>query len=130
MIISPTMGQSQPLTKVLVVEDDPVSHCIVASSLRRRGFEVISAKDASEAIGVLQANHDISLVFSDIVMPGTRNGLTLQHWIQVNRPNLPVILGSASPEKAPPASRDELRFFAKPYDIDAIAARIRSLTRQ
>src|SRR4029453_18052147 len=126
----PTMAQSrQRMAKVLVVEDDAVSHCIVASSLRRRGFEVVSAKDAAEAIDILQKNYDIALVFSDIVMPGTKSGLTLQHWIRVNRPELPVILGSASPEKAPPSAREELRFFAKPYDIHAIAARIRSLIR-
>ena len=122
------MGQSQQrLVKVLVVEDDAVSHCIVASSLRRRGFDVVSAKDAAEAIVILQKNRDVALVFSDIVMPGTKSGLTLQHWIRVNRPGLPVILGSASPEKAPPSAREELRFFRKPYDIDAISARIRSL---
>ena len=124
------MGQSQQcLVKVLVVEDDAVSHCIVASSLRRRGFEVDSAKDAAEAIGILQRHCDIALVFSDIVMPGTKSGLTLQHWLRVNRPKLPIILGSASPEKAPPSAREELRFFAKPYDINAITARIRSLIR-
>ena len=122
------MGQSQQrLVKVLVVEDDAVSHCIVASSLRRRGFEVASANDAAEAIRILQKNCDIALVFRDIVMPGTKSGLTLQHWIRVNRPELPVILGSASPEKAPPSAREDKRFFAKPYDIDAISARIRSL---
>ena len=124
------MGQSQQcLVKVLVVEDDAVSQCIDASSLRRRGFEVVSAKDAAQAIGILQKNYDIALVFRDIVMPGTKSGLTLQHWIRVNRPGLPVILGSASPEKAPPSVREEMRFFAKPYDIDAISARIRSLVR-
>ena len=124
------MGQSQQrLVKVPVVEDDAVSHCIVASSLRRRGFDVVSATDAAEAIVILQTNCDIALVFSDIVMPGTKSGLTLQHWIRVNRPELPVILGSASPEKAPPSAREELRFFRKPYDIDAISARIRSLVR-
>jgi CheY-like chemotaxis protein len=128
--MQPTMAQSQQrMAKVLVVEDDAVSHCIVASSLRRRGFEVVSAKDAAEAIGILQKTCDIALVFSDIVMPGTKSGLTLQHWIRVNRPELPVILGSASPEKAPPSAREELRFFAKPYDLDAITARIRSLIR-
>ena len=98
------MGQSQQrMAKVLVVEDDAVSHCIVASSLRRRGFEVVSAKNAAEAIGILQNNYDIALVFSDIVMPGEMNGSTLQYWVRVNRPGLPVILGSADPARAEPS---------------------------
>ena len=124
------MGQGQQcLAKVLVVEDDAVSHCIVASSLRRRGFEVVSAEDAAEAIGILQKNYDIALVFSDIVMPGEMDGSTLQYWVSVNRPGLPVILGSANPAKAQPSAHEEFRFFAKPYNMEAVAACIRSLIR-
>jgi CheY-like chemotaxis protein len=117
------------MTKVLVVEDDAVSHCIVTSSLRRRGFDIVSAGDAESAIGILEKHHDIALVFSDVVMPGAMDGSMLQNWIRDNRPGLPVILGSADPEKAQPTGHQEFRFFAKPYNIDAIAACIRSLTR-
>jgi DNA-binding NtrC family response regulator len=120
---------SEPAVRVLVVEDDAVSHCIVASSLRRRGFDVVPAKCAEEAIVILRNDHDIAVVFSDVVMPGEIDGWGLQHWIDVNRPGLPVILGSADPAKAQPHSRAEFRFFAKPYNVDAIAACIRSLVR-
>jgi CheY-like chemotaxis protein len=123
------MGQSHPRApKVLVVEDDAVSHCIVAASLRHRGFNVVPAKSAGEAIGILQNDHEIELVFSDIVMPGELNGSALQKWIRINRPGLPVILGSADPSKAPLIVQEESRFFAKPYNMEAIASRIRSLT--
>jgi len=122
------MGQSQPITKVLVVEDDAVSCCIVASTLRRRGFDIVPAEDATEAIGILEKDHDIALVFSDVVMPGEMDGSMLQNWIRANRPGLPVILGSANPAKARPTGHPEFRFFAKPYNIDAIATCIRSLT--
>lgn len=115
--------------KVLVVEDDAVSYCIVASSLRLRGFEVVPARDAAEAIAILQKDSDLAAVFSDIVMPGEMDGSTLQAWIRINRPGLPVILGSANPEKASATWLEEFRFFAKPYNMDAIAACLRSLIR-
>jgi len=69
------------------------------------------------------------VVFSDVVMPGEMDGLGLQEWIRINRPALPVILGSADPEKAKPTSREEFRFFAKPYNVNAVAASIRSLVQ-
>jgi CheY-like chemotaxis protein len=121
--------QGRAVTKVLVVEDDAVSHCIVTSSLRRRGFDIVSATDAESAIRILERHHDIALVFSDVVMPGEMDGSKLQEWIRTNRAGLPVILGSADPARAQPTGHPEFRFFSKPYNIDAIATCIRSLTR-
>ena len=122
------MIESHPVTKVLVVEDDAVSQCIVARSLSRRGFSIVSAHNAESAIRVLETDRHIDLVFSDVVMPGEMDGSRLQNWIRINRPRLPVILGSADATKAEPTGHAEFRFFAKPYNIDAIAACIRSLT--
>ena len=122
------MSKNNPVTKVLVVEDDAVSQCIVARSLSRRGFLIVSARDAASAIRSLQTDRSIDLVFSDVVMPGEMDGSLLQNWIRTNRPGLPVILGSADATKAKTTGHPEFRFFAKPYNIDAIAACIRSLT--
>ena len=122
------MGESYPVAKVLVVEDDAVSQCIVARSLSRRGFSIVSVTDAETAIRALQADDEIDLVFSDVVMPGQMDGTRLQNWICINRPQLPVILGSADATKAEATGHAEFRFFAKPYNMDAIAACIRSLT--
>lgn len=98
--------------------------------MRRRGFDIVSANDAGSAIRILERDHDIALVFSDVVMPGEMDGSMLQNWIRVNRPGLPVILGSADPAKSQSSGREEFRFFAKPYNIEAVAACIRSLTRK
>ena len=124
------MGQPQPRSiRVLLVEDDAVSDRIVASSLERRGFEVVHAKSAAEAIAILQRNQDIAVVFSDVMMPGELDGAGLQAWLGANRPGLPVILGSADAAKAKASSHKEFRFFTKPYNMNAVAACIRSLIR-
>ena len=122
------MGRSQTRSpRVLVVEDDALSHCIVAASLRRRGFDIVSAKSAAEAIRILQLDHGIKLVFSDVVMPGKMDGIALRDWVHHNRPGLPVILGSADASKTSPPMHEESVFFVKPYNIEAVAARIRDL---
>ena len=122
------MGQHQPRApKVLVVEDDAVSHCIVAASLRRRGFNIVSAKSGAEAIRVLQVDHAIELVFSDVVMPGKMDGTALRNWIHTNRPGLPVILGSADASRVTSTTDEEFRSFTKPYNIEAVVACIRGL---
>ncbi len=122
------MGQSQQcVAKVLVVEDDPIDHCLVPSSLQLCGFEVVHARGTAEAISILQKNGDIDVVFSDLMIPGDGSGL--QDWIRINRPRLVVILGSANMAKTKPSSHVEYRFFAKPYNMNAVATCIRSLIR-
>src|SRR6185503_19843379 len=104
------MGQAQPsVAKVLVVEDDAVSHRIVASRLHRRGFDVVDACDAKEAIALLQKHSDIAVVFSDVMMPGDIDGAGLPAWLRTNRPGLPVIMGSANATKATPSTQEEYR---------------------
>ena len=86
------MGQPQPrLVRVLVVEDDVVSHRIIASSLQRRGFEVVHAKGTAEAISMLEKNSDIAVVLSHGGMLGEIEGSILHDWLLTNRPGLPVI---------------------------------------
>ena len=127
------MGQLRPhaakAAKILLVEDDAVSDRIVGSSLERRGFEVLHAGNAAEAIALLQKHDDVAVVFSDVMMPGEIDGTGLQAWLETNRPGLPVILGSANAAKAKASSHEEFRFFTKPYNMNAVAACIRSLIR-
>jgi DNA-binding NtrC family response regulator len=124
------MGQLQQCPgTVLVVEDDAVSHLLVAHSLQRRGFAVVHAKDAANAIKVLESGVAVDVVFSDVIMPGEMNGLALQEWIRIHRPTLPVILGSVDAANTKPTSEWKFRFFAKPYNMNAVASCIRSLIR-
>src|ERR1700709_1382833 len=62
---------------VLIVEDDSLINLMATDELKRAGYEVISAFNADEAIAILECRGDIRLIFTDIDMPGSMDGLKL-----------------------------------------------------
>jgi CheY-like chemotaxis protein len=88
------------------------------------GFTGVGAPGADEAVAILEARSDIRLVFTDIEMPGTLDGLKLAHYIRPRWPPIHLIVasGRAIVEESQLPSRS--RFFAKPYDDNAIAQEI------
>jgi DNA-binding response OmpR family regulator len=109
---------------ILLVEDDLLVRSIVAASLRDSGLEVIEANGADEALRVLQAEVPVDLVFSDINMPGSIDGVGLAQWLRRERPRAALILTSGTS----PTDLNELgSFLAKPYDIGELERRIRAL---
>lgn len=96
----------------------------IAEIFRREGFTVIEAADAAEALRVLQTGTTINLVFTDVVMPGRLNGLSLTEWLLINSPATPVILTSSADrlheiEKIVPRAH----FLPKPYRSQELVAR-------
>ena len=67
----------------LVVEDDALVRFDLAATLQEQGFKTFEAADATEAIAVLEANAEIRVVFTDIQMPGTMDGLALSHYVRL-----------------------------------------------
>ena len=113
--------------RIVIFEDDMLVRSMVAAWLRDRRFDVIEANSADEAVRVVQAAIRIDVVFSDIQMPGSMDGLGLASWLQRERPTLPVILtsGAMRPGKAA-ALRAHGPILAKPYDPAELERRIRS----
>jgi DNA-binding NtrC family response regulator len=115
---------------VLVVEDEVLIRLVIADYLRECGFKVYEAATALEAIEVLESDQaSIDLVFTDIRLPGEINGFALGQWVRANRPGLPVILTSGDSKKSDAAKElcENEPFFAKPYDVQLVVARIRSI---
>ncbi len=79
---------------VLVVEDDPAVRRLSEGRVAALGFDVIGAGDADEAWAILGARPDVSLVFSDLIMPGSMTGEELAARIAVERPAVRVLLTS------------------------------------
>jgi DNA-binding NtrC family response regulator len=115
---------------VLVVEDEILIRLVVADYLRECGFKVYEAGTAAEAVEVLESNKAlIDLVFSDIRLPGKMSGFALAQWIRKNRPGVPVLLTSGDSKKSEAAKElcENGPFFAKPYDVQAVVAEIRTI---
>lgn len=105
---------------VLVVEDSPIIRMGAVDLVISAGYEALEARDADEAIRILESRADIDLVFTDVQMPGTMDGLKLSHYIRDRWPPVKLIVASGDTileESSLPAGS---RFFPKPYDDHSI----------
>ena len=123
----PAMGGDAgvPLkTKVLLVDDDYAVRTLVSEMLRLRGYDVMEAEDAHDALRQLQTDASIDCVISDIVMPNNMNGVDLMNAARALRHDVPILLASGY-------SRDMLRdsanlpdnvsYLSKPYNIGELS---------
>jgi CheY-like chemotaxis protein len=108
--------------RILLVEDEVLIRSVLADEMRDSGFSVIEASNADEALSYLAAGEPVDLVFSDIHMPGTLNGLELARKLRQERPLLPIVLtsGNAGPRGAEGIGL----FLLKPYRIAVAVALI------
>jgi len=115
---------------ILVVDDEPLIRMMVSDYLQECGFKVVEASNADEAQQMIQSDALVlDLVFSDVKMPGTKDGFALAQWVRTHRPEIPVVLASGDTSKIQNAHdlcADE-PFFAKPYDLQLLVTKIRQL---
>lgn len=105
---------------VLVVEDSTIIRMGAVDLVLAAGYEALQASDADEAIAVLESRGDVDLVFTDVQMPGTMDGIRLSHYIRDRWPPVKLIVASGAAILAESSLPAGSRFFAKPYDDDTI----------
>jgi CheY-like chemotaxis protein len=105
---------------ILVVEAEILVLLTAVAMAEDAGFEVLSATTADEALSLLEARADVRLVFTDVQMPGSMDGLRLAH---AGRDRWPVELIVTSGRNHIKANDlpDPGRFIPKPYDFDALS---------
>jgi two-component system cell cycle sensor histidine kinase/response regulator CckA len=104
--------------RVLVVEDDPGVRQIVEIVLRRGGYDVVAVEGPLEAIAVLNAQSDINIVLTDVVMP-KMNGYDLATEVKKIAPHARVVFmsGYAHDAVRQPATD---AFLAKPFTAESL----------
>ena len=115
------------LHAVLVVEDEPLIRLAAVMLVEEAGFEALEATDADHAIAILEARDDVRVVFTDIDMPGSMDGIRLAHFIRERWPPVQIIVASGKAivsESGLPAGS---RFFTKPYADQAIVDTLRAM---
>jgi len=120
-------SNSESLDAVLIVEDEPLVRMEGAYSLKDAGFEVHQAANADEAIAVLEAHKEIRLVFTDVQMPGSMDGLKLAHYVRTRWPPIHLIVTSGQVNLAEDALPAGAVFMSKPYDHQALASKVRAM---
>jgi hypothetical protein len=83
---------------VLVVEDEADVRALTAAGLRQLGFVTMEAGDATQALDLLRRMPDISLLLTDVIMPGGTNGNDLAKEAKRLRPDLAVVFMSGYAE--------------------------------
>jgi two-component system, cell cycle sensor histidine kinase and response regulator CckA len=100
---------------VLVVEDDTPIRRIVVRYFRELGFNIVEAKNAVEAMGLLETG-TIDILFTDVVMPGAMDGAELARVAGERWPKLSVILTSGFPQsRLDEGQTSRFRLLSKPY---------------
>jgi DNA-binding NtrC family response regulator len=102
----------------LIVDDEPAIRTYLKSVLQRGQIQSIEAESPAKALQLLQKlGTQISLIITDIQMPGDMDGVDLAYWVRNAAPRLPVILISGYTDKEIPLS---FPFLQKPFDSTAI----------
>jgi two-component sensor histidine kinase/ActR/RegA family two-component response regulator len=114
----PTATGSTELAKVLVVEDEMVLRMRAADIVEDAGFCAVEAVNADEALAVLESRSDIALLFTDIQMPGSMDGLKLAHAVHNRWPDIGIILVSGQVKPSDAERPTDSRFFSKPLGVD------------
>jgi two-component system, response regulator PdtaR len=99
---------------VLIVEDEPMIRWDAEYIADKAGFDVVSARNADEAIAILESRDDIRIIFTDINMPGSMDGLKLAHAVRGRWPPIKIIVTSGYGPTMAELPAGSL-FVAKPY---------------
>jgi DNA-binding NtrC family response regulator len=115
---------------VLIAEDDDLVRTMISKALKVHGYSVIPAKDGEMALKLFKENHaSISLMLIDHTMP-KQTGREVVEKVRTVAPDIPIILtsgyGSIVGDQANTAE-DNLEFIGKPYDLQELTSKIRSL---
>ena len=91
------------------------------------GFTAVEAVNADEALSILESRSDISLLFSDIQMPGSMDGLKLAHAVHDRWPSIKIILVSGQIQLSDADKPADSRFFGKPLEVKQMIAELQEM---
>ena len=120
-------GQIESSTNVLVVEDEMVLRMRAVDIVEDAGFTAVQAVNADEALSILESRSDISLLFSDIQMPGSMDGLKLAHAVHDRWPSIKIILVSGQVKVSDADKPADSRFFGKPLEMQNMIAELQEM---
>jgi CheY-like chemotaxis protein len=112
---------------VLVVEDEMLLRMRAVDMVEDAGFTSVEAVDADQAVAILESRSDIALLFTDIQMPGSMDGLKLAHAVRKRWPPINIILVSGQLKVADLDLPADSRFFGKPLDARVMIAQMQSM---
>jgi two-component sensor histidine kinase/DNA-binding response OmpR family regulator len=126
MVSPPTPGSA----KILVVEDEMLLRMRAVDMVEDAGFTAIEAVNADEALAIIESRSDVDLLFTDIQMPGSMDGLKLAHAVHERWPSIKIILVSGKLNPTDGERPTDSRFFGKPLEVKQMIAEIQEMIGQ
>src|SRR6202051_1169960 len=120
-------GQSAALRAILVVEDEMLLRMRAVDMVEDAGFTPIEAINADDALAILESRSDIELLFTDIQMPGSMDGLKLAYAVHARWPLIKIILVSGQLKLTDDDKPADSRFFGKPLDVKQMIAELQDM---
>jgi CheY-like chemotaxis protein len=113
--------------RILLAEDEANVRELAADALRELGYHVLEASDVPDALRIAAKEEDIDLLFTDVMLPGSRTGVDLALELRRERPDLPVLFATGYSDRAV-LSRwpGKIRLLAKPYAPAVMAQQVRA----
>jgi CheY-like chemotaxis protein len=122
------MGErKRPSVAVLIVEDEPLIRMSAVCLIEDAGFEVYEAGSADAAIALLELHEEVSLIFTDVDMPGSMDGFNLAHYVRGRWPPVKIIVTSGHVMVTVESLPVGAVFFPKPYDPAEITHKVREM---
>jgi two-component sensor histidine kinase/CheY-like chemotaxis protein len=123
----PAEPGSTGVPNVLVVEDEMVLRMRAVDIVEDAGFTPVEAVNADEAIAILESRSDIDLLFTDIQMPGSMDGLKLAHAVHDRWPSIKIMLVSGQVRPSDAERPVDSRFFGKPLAARQMINELRAM---
>lgn len=124
------MPRPPPRLTVLVVEDETIIRMHMVDSFEDAGVDVLEASNADDAIEILKNRDDIDLVFTDVNMPGSMDGIRLASYVRNRWPPIQLIVTSGQVAATVADLPQGTRFFSKPYEPPDIIQAVAEMTQQ
>ena len=104
---------------VLIVDDEPLIRMYVRGVLEDAGYQAKEASNAHDALRLIDED-GITLVLTDIDMPGAMDGLGLAREVRTRWPNIAVVVTSGRHLPRPSEMPDDTRFLSKPFSEERL----------
>ena len=128
--VGPQRAQRGDGQTVLVVDDEPSVRTLISDVLVELGYKVLEAETGASGLKILNSNHRVDLLVTDVGLPGGMNGRQLADAALVSRPDLKILFITGYAENAVIGGghlKSGMHVLTKPFSLDALGGRVREI---